>query len=116
MRDEKPPHRPNSYSIYGAENPSEGELERRHIPAGVDNVDFDEIEISDLELDNPTALRHMRCYIQFMEQIILPLEQATRDYITKSGRIKSNDLWHLFQIGDAVCVRPDQFHNNKRRL
>lgn len=61
-----------------------------------------DIDISDPRLDNPTALRHMRCYIQFMEQIILPLEKAASDYFMKGGRIKSNDLWHLFQIGDVV--------------
>ncbi|EHK41290.1 hypothetical protein TRIATDRAFT_162337, partial [Trichoderma atroviride IMI 206040] len=75
-----------------------------------DNTDTDanngdgDIDISDPKLNDPTALRHMRCYIKFMEQIILPLEQATRDYFVKSGRIKSNDLWHLFQIGDIICA------------
>lgn len=67
------------------------------------NSDGD-IDISDPKLDNATALRHLRCYIQFMEQIILPLEQATRDHLMKRGKIKSNDLWHLFQPGDVICV------------
>ncbi|KAM0257726.1 hypothetical protein ACHAQJ_004177 [Trichoderma viride] len=59
-----------------------------------------DIDISDPRLDNPTALRHMRCYIKFVEQEILSLEQKFRAPL--GGKIRSNDLQHLFQLGDLI--------------
>jgi hypothetical protein len=67
-------------------------------PLAVSGEDI--IDIRDPKLDNPTALRHMRCYINFVEQDILPLQQKFRPPL--SGRIRSNDLWHLFQVGDVI--------------
>ncbi|UKZ63508.1 uncharacterized protein TrAtP1_004735 [Trichoderma atroviride] len=112
-RGKQPTSQSNSYIKYGAEDLGEKKkdgVNKKAILEDEDNTDTDanngdgDIDISDPKLNDPTALRHMRCYIKFMEQIILPLEQATRDYFVKSGRIKSNDLWHLFQIGDIICA------------
>ncbi|KAL7934059.1 hypothetical protein V8C35DRAFT_45527 [Trichoderma chlorosporum] len=46
----------------------------------------------------------MRCYIQFVEQMIIPLEHTAKSNFIKRGKIRSNDLWHLFQVGDVVCA------------
>ncbi|KAL7907754.1 hypothetical protein GGI35DRAFT_454723 [Trichoderma velutinum] len=64
---------------------------------------IDSSDIIDPKLDNPVALRHMRCYIKFVEQRILPLEQKFR-HLPSGSRVKSNDLWHLFQLGDIIHI------------
>ncbi|KAL6884260.1 hypothetical protein HDV57DRAFT_494086 [Trichoderma longibrachiatum] len=94
----------------GASSSVRNDAEWVSSPAGIDRDDVKASEENsndtDIEnlLDTPTALRHMRCFIEFVERMLLPLEKAAMDHFESSGKIKSNDLWHLFQLGDVIYV------------
>ncbi|KAM0323910.1 hypothetical protein ACHAQA_008491 [Verticillium albo-atrum] len=46
------------------------------------------------------ALAHMRCYVNFMEQRVLPLENMFAG--TNRHLVRFDDLWYLFKLGDIV--------------
>lgn len=58
--------------------------------------DFDTI------MDSPEALRDMRCYVDFVDQEIMPL--YTQFEGTSATKVKFDDLWSLFRAGDLIYM------------
>ncbi|KAI0451128.1 hypothetical protein F5B21DRAFT_392539 [Xylaria acuta] len=66
---------------------------------GVDDND-DDGEPTDPIADSVEALRDMRCYVKFIDDEILPLSKRFDG--TDRKRVRFDDLWLLFNVGDLV--------------
>ncbi|SCO90709.1 related to TOB3 (member of AAA-ATPase family) [Fusarium oxysporum] len=70
--------------------------------SSIESVDSDADEDYDNLMDSPEALRDMRCYVDFVDKEVLPLynrfEGSTAD------RVKFDDLWSLFRVGDLIYM------------
>ncbi|KAF4979186.1 hypothetical protein FZEAL_4559 [Fusarium zealandicum] len=53
-------------------------------------------------MDSPEALRDMRCYIEFIDEEIMPLHNRFEG--TDADKVKFDDLWSLFRVGDLVYM------------
>ncbi|KAK1985389.1 hypothetical protein LZ30DRAFT_779092 [Colletotrichum cereale] len=51
-------------------------------------------------LNDRTALEHLRCYVDFMDERVMPME----DIFDGNGQqmVRFDDLWFLFKVGDVV--------------
>ncbi|KAI0399690.1 hypothetical protein F4802DRAFT_540344 [Xylaria palmicola] len=56
----------------------------------------------DAIMDSVEALRDMRCYVNFVDNEIMPL--YTHYDGTDAERVKFDDLWYLFRVGDIICM------------
>ncbi|KAI2641364.1 hypothetical protein GGS26DRAFT_1601 [Hypomontagnella submonticulosa] len=56
----------------------------------------------DTIMDSPEALRDMRCYVNFIEKEVMPLH--TRFDGTGTDKVKFDDLWSLFRVGDLIYM------------
>ncbi|KAF4993180.1 hypothetical protein FGRMN_6665 [Fusarium graminum] len=66
------------------------------------SVDSNEAEDHDSLMDSPEALRDMRCYVNFVDKEVLPLYNRFEDSTT--DRVKFDDLWSLFRVGDLIYM------------
>lgn len=66
------------------------------------SVDSNEDEDYDNLMDSPEALRDMRCYVDFVDKEVLPLYNRFED--ASADRVKFDDLWSLFRVGDLVYM------------
>ncbi|KAK5988009.1 hypothetical protein PT974_12145 [Cladobotryum mycophilum] len=57
---------------------------------------------SDYALDSKYALSHLRVYVKFIDENVMPLYQMLRQPDAKSHRVLFTDLWYLFREGDLV--------------
>ncbi|KAI0490039.1 hypothetical protein F4859DRAFT_523833 [Xylaria cf. heliscus] len=53
-------------------------------------------------MDSVEALRDLRCYVKFVDDEILPL--YTQYDGTTAERVRFDDLWSLFRVGDLICM------------
>ncbi|KAI0183990.1 hypothetical protein EV127DRAFT_251766 [Xylaria flabelliformis] len=53
-------------------------------------------------MDSVEALRDMRCYVKFIDDEIMPLHNQYDG--TTAERIKFDELWSLFRVGDLICM------------
>lgn len=53
-------------------------------------------------MDSVEALRDMRCYVKFVDEEIMP--QYKQYDGTSAERVKFDDLWSLFRVGDLICM------------
>ncbi|KAI8629077.1 hypothetical protein F5Y19DRAFT_464696 [Xylariaceae sp. FL1651] len=53
-------------------------------------------------MDSVEALRDMRCYVNFIDNEIMPLYKQYDG--TAADRVKFDDLWSLFRVGDLICM------------
>lgn len=53
-------------------------------------------------MDSVEALRDMRCYVNFIDKEIMPLYKHYDG--TTADRIKFDDLWYLFRVGDLIYM------------
>ncbi|KAI6080835.1 hypothetical protein F4821DRAFT_47404 [Hypoxylon rubiginosum] len=56
----------------------------------------------DTIMDSPEALRDMRCYVNFIDNEIMPL--YSRFDGTTAEKVKFDDLWSLFRVGDLIYM------------
>ncbi|KAI3332582.1 hypothetical protein F4824DRAFT_289801 [Ustulina deusta] len=56
----------------------------------------------DTIMDSVEALRDMRCYVNFVDNEIMPLYKQYDG--TTAERVKYDDLWSLFRVGDLICM------------
>ncbi|KAI1774299.1 hypothetical protein F4818DRAFT_419531 [Hypoxylon cercidicola] len=56
----------------------------------------------DTIMDSPEALRDMRCYVNFIENEIMPLHNQFDG--TGAEKVKFDDLWSLFRVGDLIYM------------
>ncbi|KAI0421210.1 hypothetical protein F5X98DRAFT_294443 [Xylaria grammica] len=56
----------------------------------------------DTIMDSVEALRDMRCYVNFVDNEIMPLYKQYDG--TSAERVKYDDLWSLFRVGDLICM------------
>ncbi|KAI1180208.1 hypothetical protein F4777DRAFT_365176 [Nemania sp. FL0916] len=77
--------------------------------ASNDNVDKDGVYDSDDDgepidptADSVEALRDMRCYVEFINNEILPLSKLFDG--TARRKVRFDDLWLLFNIGDLIWI------------
>ncbi|KAJ4264526.1 hypothetical protein NW762_005728 [Fusarium torreyae] len=66
------------------------------------SVDSNEDEDYDNLMDSPEALRDMRCYVDFVDKEVLPLYNRFED--SSADRVKFDDLWSLFRVGDLIYM------------
>ncbi|RBR15899.1 uncharacterized protein FIESC28_07144 [Fusarium coffeatum] len=66
------------------------------------SVDSNEDEDYDNLMDSPEALRDMRCYVDFIDKEVLPLYNRFDD--SSVDRVKFDDLWSLFRVGDLIYM------------
>src|SRR3569833_687808 len=59
---------------------------------------------SSIDMDSVDALRHMRCYVEFVDKEIMPFYNSLQT--TSHKRVCFNDLWILFKVGDLVYAPP----------
>lgn len=79
----------------------------------LDSVDSNADEDFDNLMDSAEALRDMRCYINFIDNEVMPL--YTRFDGSTTDRVKFDDLWYLFRPGDliympAACESGGRYH------
>ncbi|KAI1320659.1 hypothetical protein F5Y16DRAFT_405539 [Xylariaceae sp. FL0255] len=53
-------------------------------------------------MDSVEALRDMRCYVDFIDKEIMPMYSQFDG--TNAERVKFDDLWSLFRVGDLICM------------
>lgn len=53
-------------------------------------------------MDSVEALRDMRCYVKFVDDEIMPF--YTKYDGTTAERVRFDDLWSLFRVGDLICM------------
>ncbi|KAI1817911.1 hypothetical protein GGS20DRAFT_423054 [Poronia punctata] len=53
-------------------------------------------------MDSVEALRDMRCYVNFIENEVMPLYKHYEG--TAADRVRFEDLWSLFRVGDVICM------------
>ncbi|KAK5634771.1 hypothetical protein RRF57_010484 [Xylaria bambusicola] len=56
----------------------------------------------DTIMDSLEALRDMRCYVNFVDNEIMPMYNQYDG--TTAERVKYDDLWSLFRVGDLICM------------
>ncbi|KAI1390640.1 uncharacterized protein F4822DRAFT_393870 [Hypoxylon trugodes] len=56
----------------------------------------------DTAMDSPEALRDMRCYVNFIDKEVMPLHNRFEG--TGADRVKFDDLWSLFRVGDLIYM------------
>ncbi|KAI1365599.1 hypothetical protein F5Y08DRAFT_172256 [Xylaria arbuscula] len=56
----------------------------------------------DTIMDSVEALRDMRCYVDFVDNEIMPMYKQYDG--TTAERVKYDDLWSLFRVGDLICM------------
>ncbi|KAH6689766.1 hypothetical protein F5X68DRAFT_74560 [Plectosphaerella plurivora] len=66
------------------------------------SVDSNAEEDFDSLMDSPEALRDMRCYVNFVDNDIMPLHQRFDG--SGADKVKFDDLWSLFRIGDLIYM------------
>ncbi|KAI0424190.1 hypothetical protein F5Y09DRAFT_347977 [Xylaria sp. FL1042] len=69
--------------------------------ASVISVDSNAEDL-DTIMDSVEALRDMRCYVNFVDNEIMPLYRQYDG--TAAERVKFSDLWSLFRVGDLICM------------
>ncbi|KAJ4221007.1 hypothetical protein NW759_007077 [Fusarium solani] len=68
----------------------------------LESVDSNADEDFEGLMDSPEALRDMRCYVEFIDNEILPLH--SRFDGTGAEKVKFDDLWSLFRVGDLIYM------------
>lgn len=53
-------------------------------------------------MDSVEALRDMRCYVDFIDKEVMPM--YTRYEGSSADRVKFDDLWALFRVGDVIYM------------
>ncbi|KAI1268830.1 hypothetical protein F5Y18DRAFT_439426 [Xylariaceae sp. FL1019] len=53
-------------------------------------------------MDSVEALRDMRCYVNFIDSEVMPMYEQYDS--TGADRVKFDDLWSLFRVGDLVYM------------
>lgn len=66
------------------------------------SVDSNVDEDFDGLMDSPEALRDMRCYVNFIDNEVLPL--YNRFSGSTAEKVKFDDLWSLFRVGDLIYM------------
>ncbi|KAK5994038.1 hypothetical protein PT974_07478 [Cladobotryum mycophilum] len=66
------------------------------------SVDSNANENFDSLMDSPEALRDMRCYVNFIDEEIMPLYNRFEG--STAEKVKFDDLWSLFRVGDLVYM------------
>ncbi|KAI0508485.1 hypothetical protein F5B22DRAFT_398977 [Xylaria bambusicola] len=56
----------------------------------------------DTIMDSLEALRDMRCYVNFVDNEIMPMYKQYDG--TTAERVMYDDLWSLFRVGDLICM------------
>ena len=56
----------------------------------------------DTIMDSVEALHDMRCYVNFVDNEIMPMYSQYDG--TTAERVKYDDLWSLFRVGDLICM------------
>ncbi|KAI1752566.1 hypothetical protein F4782DRAFT_124306 [Xylaria castorea] len=69
--------------------------------ASVVSVDSNAEDLDGI-MDSVEALRDMRCYVKFIDNEIMPLHNQYDG--TTAERVRFNDLWSLFRVGDLICM------------
>ncbi|RSL50988.1 hypothetical protein CEP54_011652 [Fusarium duplospermum] len=64
--------------------------------------DLDDGESTDAAAEGVEALKDIRCYVTFVEEEIIPLAKQFEG--TQRTKVRFDDLWFLFQVGDLVCA------------
>ncbi|KAL0764979.1 hypothetical protein CaCOL14_012785 [Colletotrichum acutatum] len=67
------------------------------------NIVPEESERSE-NLTGPMALEHLRCYIKFMDDEVMPLMDEFKG--TDHHMIRFDDLWYLYELGDVIIAPP----------
>ncbi|KAF7555923.1 hypothetical protein G7Z17_g1792 [Cylindrodendrum hubeiense] len=66
------------------------------------SVDSNADEDFDGLMDSPEALRDMRCYVNFIDDEIMPLYDQFNG--GEADKVKFEDLWSLFRVGDLIYM------------
>jgi hypothetical protein len=66
------------------------------------SVDSNAEEDFDTLMDSPEALRDMRCYVNFIDEEVMPL--YNRFDGSSETKVKFEDLWYLFRPGDLIYM------------
>lgn len=83
------------------EQSGEGNEDDDDDAASVLSVDSNAEDLDGI-MDSVEALRDMRCYVKFVDEEIMP---QYRQYDgTSAERVKFDDLWSLFRVGDLICM------------
>ncbi|KAI5863768.1 putative AAA family ATPase [Durotheca rogersii] len=64
--------------------------------------DLDDEESTDAVGESVEALRDIRCYVRFVEEEIMPFAKQFEG--TGRSKVRFDDLWFLFKVGDLVCA------------
>lgn len=70
-------------------------------------------EDQDLLTDSVEALRDMRCYVEFIDNEVMPL--YTQYDGTDAQSVRFEDLWSLFRVGDLVHMPTSGSGDNSGR-
>ncbi|KAI0967077.1 hypothetical protein F4678DRAFT_258632 [Xylaria arbuscula] len=83
------------------ESPEEAGIDLFDDAASIASIDSNAEDL-DTIMDSVEALRDMRCYVDFVDNEIMPLYNQYNG--TTAERVKFDDLWSLFRVGDLICM------------
>ncbi|KAH7140359.1 hypothetical protein B0J13DRAFT_557563 [Dactylonectria estremocensis] len=66
------------------------------------SVDSNADEDFDSLMDSPEALRDMKCYVDFIDNEVMPLYNQFDG--SSADKVKFDDLWSLFRVGDLIYM------------
>ncbi|RYC64536.1 hypothetical protein CHU98_g1686 [Xylaria longipes] len=100
---------PDEVEFVNAEDDEEPSTEEQSKDENDDNDDVASVvsvesnaEDLDSIMDSVEALRDMRCYVNFIDDEIMPLHNQYDG--TTAKRVRYDDLWSLFRVGDLICM------------
>ncbi|GAP92385.1 putative cell division cycle ATPase [Rosellinia necatrix] len=83
------------------EQSKDGDKDDDDDAASIVSVDSNAEDLDGI-MDSVEALRDMRCYVKFIDEEIMP--QYNQYNGTSAERVKFDDLWSLFRVGDLICM------------
>ncbi|KAH7128987.1 hypothetical protein EDB81DRAFT_808559 [Dactylonectria macrodidyma] len=78
------------------EDAKEDDTESLHSVDSNADEDFDGL------MDSPEALRDMQCYVDFIDNEVMPLYNQFDG--STADKVKFDDLWSLFRVGDIIYM------------
>lgn len=90
-------------SSSGDDNTADDDSNQEDEKESLQSVDSNAEDIEFL-MDGVDALRDMRCYVDFVENEVVPLYNQFND--PSVTRVRFDDLWALFRVGDLIHMPP----------
>ncbi|KUJ13891.1 uncharacterized protein LY89DRAFT_721075 [Mollisia scopiformis] len=80
----------------------------------VDDPPHSETQRLEQEMNSKEALQDLKCFVRFVDEKIMPLyHQFDNPENVNSHKIRFDDLWYLFRVGDPIYVPNTTKHDTQ---